>query len=220
MLSYNQVDFDQTMRSALGYSEGFVKGLDQYEAYFNAQLAEIITQAFYQYVDSVARLEPDRLHHVYEWGQAGIDSARLFRIESFTGRKSIRFVTEFQQSTSVSPTGTEPFVDKASIMEEGMTITVTPDEGDVLAFEGDDGEMVFTPNQVVIENPGGPGVKGQFYMVVREFFDFYLNKGIMKEFVLEMETPTEFTQGWHKGMNVSTGARSARRYLTLDGGIA
>ena len=220
MISYNTVDFDQTMRSALGYSEGFVRGLNQYEAYFNAQLAEIITQAFYQYVDSVARLEPDRLHHVYEWGQAGMDSARLFRIESFTGRKSIRFVTEFQQSTSVSPTANEPFVDKASIMEEGMTITVTPNDGGVLAFEGDDGEMVFTPNEVVIEDPGGPGVKGQFYMVVREFFDFYLNKGMMRQFILEMETPTEFTQGWGKGMNPSTGVRSARRYLTIDGGIS
>ena len=220
MISYNKIDFDNTMRAALGYSEGFVRGLNQYEAYFNAQLAEIITQAFYQYVDSVARLEPDRLHHVYEWGQAGMDSARLFRIESFTGRQSIRFVTEFQQSTSVSPTGNEPFVDKASIMEEGISITITPNDGGVLAFEGDDGDMVFTPNEVVIDDPGGPGVKGQFYMVVREFFDAYLSKGMLRQFILEMETPTEFTQGWGKGMNPSTGMRSARRYLTIDGGIS
>ena len=220
MISYNKIDFDNTMRAALGYSEGFVRGLNQYEAYFNAQLAEIITQAFYQYVDSVARLEPDRLHHVYEWGQAGMDSARLFRIESFTGRQSIRFVTEFQQSTSVSPTANEPFVDKASIMEEGISITITPDDGGVLAFEGDDGDMVFTPNEVVIDDPGGPGVQGQFRMVVREFFDAYLSKGMLRQFILEMETPTEFTQGWGKGMNPSTGMRSARRYLTIDGGIS
>lgn len=219
-MKYNTVDFQKTMRGALQYSDGFVKGVDQYEGYFNAQLAEIIKQAFYQYVDSVARLEQDRLHHVYEWGQVGVDSARLFRIEAFSGRQSIRFVTEFMQSTSTSPSATEPFVDKASVMEAGTSITITPRNGGVLAFEGDDGEMVFTPNEVVVEDPGGPNVQGAFTAVVLEFFNAYLNKGMMRELIKELENPVAFTQGWNKGMSQATGMRSAQRYLTIDGGVA
>ncbi|MEL0016733.1 MAG: hypothetical protein VW715_16070, partial [Rhodospirillales bacterium] len=89
----------------------------------------------------------------------------------------------------------------------------------VLAFEGDDGDMVFTSSEVTIDDPGGPGVKGAFAAVAREFFTGYLNKGMMKELIKEMETPKEFSQGWNRGMSKGTGMRSAQRYLTIDGGV-
>ena len=218
-MKYNTIDYDKTMRSALSYSEGFLKGVEQYQTYFNLQLAEIIKQAFYKYVDSVARLDPDSLQHVYEWGQVGVDGGRLFQIEAFTGRQSIRFVTEFQQSTSVSPTSTEPFYNKASVMEAGTMVTISPPAGGVLAFEGADGEMVFTPNEVQIDEPGGPEAAGGFAAVVRDFFYNYLDRGLLRQLIKELETPIEFSQGWNKGMNYSTGVRSARRYLTIDGGV-
>lgn len=218
-MKFDMKDFNKQMNAAIQYSDGFLKGVDQYETYFNAQLAEIIKQAFYKFVDSTARLEPDRLHHVYEWGQTGVDSARLFRIEAFSGRQSIRFVTEFMQSTSTSPSANEPFVDKASVMEAGTTINIAPRSGGVLAFEGDDGDMVFTSSEVTIDDPGGPEVKGAFAAVAREFFSGYLNKGMMKELIKEMETPKEFSQGWNRGMSKGTGMRNAQRYLTIDGGV-
>jgi len=167
----------------------------------------------------IAELDPDRLHHMYEWGQVGVDSARLFKMEAFTGRQSIRFVTEFMQSTSVSPTANEPFVNKAEVMESGTTVTVSPRSGGVLAFEGDDGEMVFTSDEVSIDNPGG-NVSGQFAAVAREFFINYLDKGILKELVKELQSPVEFAQGWGKQMNYATGQRQAQKYLTLKGGVA
>ena len=218
-MKYVTTDYDKTMRSALSYSEGFLKGVEQYQTYFNLQLAEIVKQAFYKYVDSTARLDPDSLQHVYEWGQVGQSGSRLFQIEAFTGRQSIRFVTEFQQSTSVSPTSTEPFVNKASVMESGSMVTISPPAGGVLAFEGDDGEMVFTSNEVQVDEPGGPQAKGGFAAATRDFFYNYLDKGLLRQLIKEMETPIEFSQGWNKGMTYSTGVRSARRYLTIDGGV-
>ena len=218
-MKYVTTDYNKTMKSALGYSEGFLKGVEQYQTYFNLQIAEIIKQAFYKYLDSTARLDPDSLQHVYEWDQAGVSGARLFKIEAFTGRQSIRFVTEFQQSTSVAPTSNEPFVEKASVMEAGTMVTISPKDGGVLAFEGDDGEMVFTPNEVQVDDPGGPEAAGGFAAVVRDFFYNYLDKGLLRQLIKEMETPIEFSQGWNKGMTYSTGQRSARRYLTIDGGV-
>ena len=63
-MKYNTIDYDKTMRSALSYSDGFLKGIEQNQTYFNLQLAEIIKQAFYKYLDSTARLDPDSLQHV------------------------------------------------------------------------------------------------------------------------------------------------------------
>ena len=218
-MKYVTTDYSKTMKSALSYSEGFLKGAEQYQTYFNLQVAEIIKQAFYKYLDSTARLDPDSLQHVYEWDQAGVSGARLFKIEAFTGRQSIRFVTEFQQSTSVAPTSNEPFVDKASVMEAGTMVTISPKDGGVLAFEGDDGEMVFPPNEVQVDDPGGPQAKGGFAAATRDFFYNYLDKGLLRQLIKELETPIEFSQGWNKGMTYSTGVRSARRYLTIDGGV-
>jgi hypothetical protein len=218
VLKFDLKDFNKEMKSAMDYSKGFINGLNQNEQYFNNQLAEIIKEAFYKYVDSVARLEPDRLHHVYEWEQTGVDRARLFRIEAFSGQQSIRFVTEFMQSTSTSPSANEPFVDKASVMEAGTMITIAPRGDGPLAFEGDDGEMVFTNAEVTIENPGG-NVAGQFAAVAREFFENYLDQALLKELIIKLENPVEFTQGWGNGMNYGTGQRQAKKYLTIKGGI-
>ena len=218
-MKYDTIDYNKTMKSALGYSEGFLNGVEQYQTYFNLQLAEIIKQAFYKYLDSTARLDPDSLQHVYEWGQVGTDGGRLFKIGAFTGRQSIRFVTDFMQSTSVSPTSNEPFVEKASVMESGSMVTITPKDGGVLAFQGDDGEMVFTSSEVQVDEPGGPRAKGGFAAATRDFFYNYLDKGLLRQLVAELETPIEFSQGWNKGMTYSTGVRSARRYLTIDGGV-
>jgi len=219
VLKFDLNDFNKEMKKAIDYSTGFINGAEQNEQYFNNQLAEIIKEAFYKYVDSVARLEPDRLHHIYEWEQTGVDKARLFRIEAFSGRQSIRFVTEFMQSTSISPTANEPFVNKAEVMESGTTIKISPRGDGPLAFQGDDGEMVFTNEEVTIENPGG-NVAGQFAAVAREFFTNYLDQALLRELIKELQNPVEFAQGWGKGMNYAKGMKQGQRYLTIKGGVA
>ena len=219
VLRFDLNDFNKEMQKVIDYSTWFVNGAEQNEQYFNNQLAEIIKEAFYKYVDSVARLESDRLHHIYEWEQTGVDSARLFRIEAFSGRQSIRFVTEFMQSTSTSPSANEPFVDKASVMEAGTMVTITPRGEGPLVFEGDDGEMVFTNEEVTIDNPGG-NVAGQFAATAREFFTNYLDQALLRELIKELQNPVEFAQGWSKGMNYGKGMKQGQRYLTLKGGVA
>ena len=219
MIKTDMSDFNRTMQQAIDYSRGFLAGVEGNEIAFNRQLAEVIKEAFYKYLDSTARLDPDRLHHMYEWGQTGVDKARLFRIEAFTGQQSIRFVTEFMQSTSVSPTANEPFVNKADVMESGTTITISPRGEGPLAFQGDDGEMVFTNEEVTIENPGG-NVAGQFAAVAREFFTNYLDQALLRELIKELQNPVEFAQGWGKGMNYAKGMKQGQRYLTIKGGVA
>ena len=219
MISIDMTQFNKTMNEAIEYSRGFLAGAESNVVVFNQQLAEVIKEAFYKYLDSTARLDPDRLHHMYEWGQVGVDKARLFKIEAFSGRQSIRFVTEFMQSTSVSPTANEPFVNKAEVMESGTTVTVSPSSGGVLAFTGDDGDTVFTTEEVTITNPGG-NVAGQFGAVARDFFTNYLDQALLKELIKDMETPDEFTRGWGKGMNYSKGMKQGQRYMTVKGGVA
>jgi len=219
MIKTDMSDFNRTMQQAIDYSRGFLAGVEGNEIAFNRQLAEVIKEAFYKYLDSTARLDPDRLHHMYEWGQTGVDKARLFRIEAFTGQQSIRFVTEFMQSTSVSPTANEPFVNKADVMESGTTIKISPRGDGPLAFQGDDGEMVFTNEEVTIENPGG-NVAGQFAAVAREFFTNYLDQALLRELIKELQNPVEFAQGWGKGMNYAKGMKQGQRYLTIKGGVA
>ena len=218
MIKIDMKDFNKAMNDAIGYSKGFIAGVEANELFFNQQLAEIIKEAFYKYLDSTARLDPDSLHHVYEWGQTGVDKARLFRIEAFTGKQSIRFVTEFMQSTSTSPSANEPFVDKASVMEAGTTITITPRGEGPLVFEGDDGEMVFTNEEVTITNPGG-NVAGQFAAAARDFFTNYLDRGMLKTLMQDLETPREYSQGFRKGMSYGTGMRQGQRYLNVKGEI-
>ena len=219
MINVDMTEFNRAMKEAIDYSRGFLAGVESNEIVFNQQLAEVIKEAFYKYLDSTALLDPDRLHHMYEWGQTGVDKARLFRIEAFSGKQSIRFVTEFMQSTSVSPTSNEPFVNKAEVMESGTTVTVSPSSGGVLAFTGDDGDTVFTTEEVTITNPGG-NVAGQFGAVARDFFTNYLDQALLKELIKELQNPKEFAQGWGKGMNYSKGMKQGQRYHTVKGGVA
>jgi hypothetical protein len=79
--------------------------------------------------------------------------------------------------------------------------------------------MVFTPNDVIIDQPGGPGVRGSFAETTKEFFANYLDGALLKDLIFELSTPTEFAQGWRKGMSYGSGQRQAKRYLTIKGGV-
>ena len=217
MITFDMKDFQKEMKNAIDYSVGFVRGVESKKLSFNIELANVVKQALFKYVDSSARVDPDSLHHVYEWGQAGNPGARLFDIQSDVSNTVIRFSTSFLPSGSVSESGGAPFVNKASVMEAGTTITITPSANGVLAFEND-GETVFTREQVTIESPGG-NVAGNFERVVNEFFTNYLNYGIMKELMKDLDTPDEFVQGWGRQMSYSTGLRQGQRYLSVKGSV-
>jgi hypothetical protein len=218
-MRFDATDFNKTLANAVQYSQGFIDGVNSNEQLFLRQIAEVTKQGFYKFVDSNARIDSSSLHHVYEWGQVGEPSGRLFNLDAFIGSGFIRFVSKFLPSTSIPPTGNTPFYDKARIMEEGISVTIEPQDGGVLAFEGDDGEMVFTPNSVTIENPGGPDTEGSYEQVFREFFNNFLDRVLLGELIKNMNTPDEFLRGWGKGMNYRGGVRMGKRYATVKGGI-
>jgi len=58
MITFDATDFNKTLDQAIQYSKGFLRGIDSNEQMFLYQMAEVIKQAFYKYVDSSARLDP------------------------------------------------------------------------------------------------------------------------------------------------------------------
>jgi hypothetical protein len=119
------------------------------------------------------------LHHVYEWGNVGNPAERLFELTMSVNKTSAVINAEFLQSKVPSPTSTEPFYDKAEIMEEGRTVTINQVEADVLFFEID-GEEFFRSGPIVIANPGGEATRGSFIQAFDEFYGSYFTEVHLK----------------------------------------
>jgi hypothetical protein len=71
-------------------------------------------------------------------------------------------------------------------MEIGSPVTIRPKRAEALRFEVD-GEIVYTKNEVVVDNPGGKS-RGEFEKVFDTFFSKYFtqaflrNSGVLKSF--------------------------------------
>lgn len=213
-------ELTKTLDNIVDYSVGFTKGVNKKRAIFNKQLGFFIEDALYKYIDAKARGNTDTLHHVYEWGMTGIPSGRLFEFTTTPTQRSIHFSAKFLQSTTTSEKSNEPFLDKAQVMERGMSITVTPRSSNVLAFE-QDGEMVFLSGSVIIENPGGEGVSGSFERAVKDFFENYLVVGLLKSSGLfnKLNYPKEYLDKFSQGAKSgeSAGISAGQQYLDIGG---
>lgn len=215
---YAKVDSKQInsiLTNAVKYSYGFLDGVEMDQIIFNQKLGEFTVDALNKFIDSNARANPDSLHHVYEWGQVGDASGRLFSITPKASKRVINFTGKFLKSSSVSPTSDEPFYDKASIMENSIDITVEPRDGSVLAFE-DDGEMVFTSSAVYIANPGGDAVAGSFGRIVDEFFMSYFTYGLLQDYLSQLAVADEYTQYFAsgaKGGGRGAGVNAGKKYI-------
>ena len=128
-------------------------------------------------VDSYARSNPKKMHHVYEWGQIGQPEGRLFVIErSSIIDGSLIIGSKFLKSSLPVPinpllltpgntgktvTSRSIFSNKASVMEDGKSVSFVAKK--ILSFVGSEGLVFVSPNtQINILNPGGRGVKGAF----------------------------------------------------------
>jgi hypothetical protein len=212
-----KIDSKQVNRilgNAVSYSYGFLDGVDIQQIDFNKDLGEFITDALYKYIDSKARVNPEALHHVYEWGQVGMPAGRLFQLSSKSSKRVITFTGKFLQSKSVSDTSNTPFTDKANIMENSIDIVIEPKNSDVLAFESN-GEMFFTTNSIYIANPGGDAVAGSFGRTVEDFFSNYMTNALMKPFIDKLSNPVEYTRDFASGTKTgkSAGVKAGKKYL-------
>ena len=216
----NNRDLNKKLNNVVKYSNGFVDGVEINKIILMNRLGEYVVDTLGKYIDAQARGNPGALHHVYEWGATGSSGARLFKMNAAASKSIITINGSFLPSSSISDTATEPFVDKATIMENGIGITIEPRDSDFLAFEAD-GQTVFTMNAVYIANPGGDGVAGSFGRVVEDFFNVYFTRMLLKPFLDELSTAEQFVQYFAQGARSGypVGVKAGQKYLNSAGVI-
>lgn len=195
--------FMRDMDNIVNYSLGFLDGVKQGYPSFLQQLGATMTEALKAYVDSNARVNPQILHHMYEWNKAGSPDSRLYDISYRVEGAGLSFNSTFRQSMSVKDGSNVPFYDKARIMENGIPVTIIPKQR-VLVFE-EDGETIFTTKPVRVDNPGGQ-VQGEFERVFDSFFNRYFTQSFLESSGIAsyLRSPVDFKK------NFSSGKRGGR----------
>ena len=167
--------------AALYYQANVLAKIEQNKAFqnlFKTTIFNQINKDFNEYIDASARTKPKALHHVYEWNKVGVPSARLFELKQMpSSGLSFQIGYVFLPSKTRVPAKNSKqkkkyyFADKASVMESGKPVVVSPKGDNRLVFEID-GATVFMPKgaSLVIKNPGGAKVSHQFELAYGRFF--------------------------------------------------
>ena len=212
----NDKMFFKQMNNLVQYGIGFVEGAQQGKQQLLRQLGPEVRTLLEQYIDANARMNPQALHHVYEWYQTGNPAGRLFEIEYIVTGLGLSFQSTFRQSTSVKNGSNVPFYNKANIMEAGVSVTIKPKSSGVLAFE-DEGETVFTRKPVNVANPGGTDTTGAYSEVFREFFYRYLSQSFLDVTGLRkhLGTPLAFKNNLAAGIagGKTVGVRVGKQWI-------
>lgn len=147
-----------------------------FQQLFNKTLYNQIEKDFGEYIDAKARTSPRSFHHVYEWGRTGDADARLFKLNKVSELGlSLKINYELLNSKSFVPSPNSKrrhvFVNKASIMEEGKTVVISPRYSERLVFDVN-GYTVFMPKgqSVTVTKPGGVATKNSFLSSYKYFF--------------------------------------------------
>jgi len=175
----NLKQFESQMNNIVKYSIGFLDGVENGKTIFLKNLGLGTIQALAAYVDVSAKGNPRALHHVYEWYQTGSPSARLFDLDYTVSNLGLSINSTFKQSRTLREDSNEPFYNKASIMERGIPVTITPKKSSVLVFE-EGGETIFTKNPITVRSPGGDEVRGSFEKTVDEFILRYFKQSFLR----------------------------------------
>lgn len=205
---FDDKTFLKEMTNIVSYAEGYLQGVQSGKPVMLNKIGRTLKDVFEEYVDASARVDPARLHHVYEWYQSGSPNARLFDIDYAVIGNGLSFNATFRQSKSFSDGSTVPFYNKAYIMENGIPVTIKPKrQNGVLAFE-DNGQTVFTRSPINVNAPGGKDVQGAFSDIMQEFFGRYLTQSylVASGFTKYLETPADFRKNLSKG---KSGGKSA-----------
>lgn len=190
-------DLKNVLTNVVQYTDGFSSGLEEHKNILMEKVADSSIKEFYRYLDSLAATNPELLHHVYEWGSVGNPQQRLFELKSILTGKKAKIEANFLPSESISDSSTEPFVNKATVMEEGITVVVNNTEAKALFFEID-GQEFFRTGPIVIENPGGESVRGQFVSQFEEFYNVYFTQVYLRaiRFYQHFSDPREYIKNF------------------------
>lgn len=217
---FNSNQFKKEMNNIVNYSIGFLEGVQRGKTVFLKTVGLETVEVMKEFIDSNARVNPDMLHHIYEWNQTGSPSARLYDISYTTSNLGLSFRSSFSQSTSIKNGSRTPFYDKARIMEEGIPVTIRPRSAQVLAFE-ENGETVFTRGPVEILNPGGTEVEGGFEKVFDMFFNRYFSQAFLRVSGVAkyLENPQVYKKNMQSGkkMGRSKGISTGYRWIANAG---
>jgi hypothetical protein len=178
-VEFDQKQFQKDMNNLTEYAVGFFEGVQRGKVELLKEIGERAREILYEYIDSVARVNPSSLHHVYEWYQTGSPEARLFDLQYSAAAGSLSMNATFTQSRSVKNGSTTPFYNKAAVMERGISVVIRPRAAKALRFV-DDGQEVFTKGPVLVTNPGGQAVAGGFDRTFSEFFERYFTQSFME----------------------------------------
>lgn len=160
------------LNALIEYTDGFITETKAKQDTITSRISKASVDEFYDYMDQLARVNPGMLHHVYEWGRVGDPNSRLFELKRKLSKSTAVITADFLQSETPSNTSDQVFYDKAKIMEEGIPVVVQEVEAQALFFEID-GVEYFRAGPIVIENPGGPDVRGSFVKAFEEFYGRY-----------------------------------------------
>lgn len=158
-----------------------------FEKKFQSVIFKQIEQDFGLYVDSQARMNPKSLHHVYEWNKTGNKGSRLFSLNVLsTDGLSFKIASKLLPSKSAVPNQfgkrKHVFINKASVMEAGMPLTIRPRYAERLVFETSTG-VVYMPKgaSVTVTRPGGGKATGRFKIAYAQFFTGNLVNSAIKK---------------------------------------
>jgi hypothetical protein len=177
-VTFDDTQFVKEMNNIVAYSEGFLDGAVMSKGTLLKMLGIELKEMVSQFIDSNARIDPQSLHHVYEWYQTGSSDARLFDIEYVVAGRGLTMNATMTQSKSNPKGSNTPFYNKAKIMENGIPVTIKPKSAQVLSFE-QNGKQVFTKGPVTVSNPGGDAVTGSFEETFKSFFRTYASQSIL-----------------------------------------
>ena len=219
-----------TLNNTTKYTEGFLEGIRSERVAFNRTLGQAMMEVLYEYIDSVAAMDPARLHHVYEPGQVGDPDARLFVFRvARVGPKTFSIDGDFLESKEITYRAKEPFYERARVMESGMSVSISPKYEKVLVFwprqslyvdeddlvtGGGEGPVV-TTGTIEVEHPGGPETTDGFKQTIDDFFNSYLTKAVLKPAMRRLATPAEFKLFYANGakMGNSAGIKAGKNFM-------
>lgn len=215
---FDSKQFMKDMNNIVEYSIGFLDGIHGGKKIFFENLGRETIITLKEFIDLNAQVDPAMLHHVYEWYQTGSPEGRLYDVECTVSNLGLSFKSTFKQSSTIKDGSRTPFYDKARIIEEGIPVVIRPKFSNVLAFEDNNGETIFTRNPVVVEHPGGTKAQGGFENVMSMFFNQYFKQSFLRTTGLDtyLKNPKVFKTNMAAGKlsGKSAGYSTGFRWIT------